>query len=830
MFSKQDVVKPRTAEDLERKYNFGETNRLIAESVQTIGETNKAVAAIRRTVSDNSAGLAFLTSWKDGTDESLSQIKQTATDQGASIDSLVSWKDETAESVASIEQRVTDNEAAIELLSKWDGEGGESLAQLVTRVDANEANITSITTWKDEATNSIASITQTVTDQGALIELKASKEEVEEQFGDYYTKEETDAELTVRDEEIATSVSKTYATIDALTGVEERVSSAETSITQNADAIALRATKTEVTEAKDAAIESANASTDGKLASYSTTAEMNAAIEISAGNITSSVESTYATKDELSGEVVSLTNSISTIEQTANENGAGIGLLVEYSADGTPTAKGEVLIEAINGESSAKISADRVDIEGKELNIKVAATNIVGSLTIGQIPNTVAQKSEIPTATSQLTNDSNFANASDIPTKTSDLTNDSDFATSSEIPTNMSQLVNDANIAYKSEILTKLSEMQNDIGLQDETGVTSIVGGMVTTDYVNALGVIAKGLSVKDLSALNATIGQWSIADNGLYADNNTVGLNGAPGNPIRIYAGLEKRAQNGAYITLDYYAYTSTTLEDGWIRYLNNDDYVEHSLVAFDGSPTNIIGVAPSEVRSRAASDEGNDAQKHSIRNVSYTYQPGDDGVVRILITSFETSTAISSSPVYMIFDTIYSVSAESANFRVHGNGDVDAERISSTSLGCGDLTIDGIGMARKVASSTDVTGTRTLTYRLSQDGKVVNVTETTGKAASTAHYLSVLYKINGTQMWTSVVVAAGSKGGGNFIPSNVDDTITDVTFGDGTTLTSVTENYSDTLASEYLDIPHAVKVERLKIGNLELTEDKLQRLLALL
>ena len=43
-----------------------------------------------------------------------------------------------------------------------------------------------------------------------------------------------------------------------------------------------------------------------------------------------------------------------------------------------------------------------------------------------------AKSSDIPTKTSQLTNDSGFAKSSDIPTKTSQLTNDSNFLT--EIP------------------------------------------------------------------------------------------------------------------------------------------------------------------------------------------------------------------------------------------------------------------------------------------------------------------------------------------------------------------------------------------------------------
>ena len=44
-----------------------------------------------------------------------------------------------------------------------------------------------------------------------------------------------------------------------------------------------------------------------------------------------------------------------------------------------------------------------------------------------------AKSSDVPTKTSQLTNDSGFANVSDVPTKTSQLTNDSGFLTENQI-------------------------------------------------------------------------------------------------------------------------------------------------------------------------------------------------------------------------------------------------------------------------------------------------------------------------------------------------------------------------------------------------------------
>lgn len=85
-----------------------------------------------------------------------------------------------------------------------------------------------------------------------------------------------------------------------VTTLEDRISAAETAISQNATAITLAATKTDIATAKTEAITSANANTATLLNDYSTTAEMNSAIELKANSITSAVSSTYATKSELS--------------------------------------------------------------------------------------------------------------------------------------------------------------------------------------------------------------------------------------------------------------------------------------------------------------------------------------------------------------------------------------------------------------------------------------------------------------------------------------------------------------------------------------------------
>lgn len=91
---------------------------------------------------------------------------------------------------------------------------------------------------------------------------------------------------------------------------------------------------------------------------------------------------------------------------------------------------------------SGTLAADRIDAD----NLKVKAANITGELTIGQLPSGVAQTKDIPTKVSALTNDS---------------------------------------------------------GYQTESGVTTIVGGIVTTDYVNALGISVAAAKITGLLTAN---------------------------------------------------------------------------------------------------------------------------------------------------------------------------------------------------------------------------------------------------------------------------------------------------------------------------------------
>ena len=92
-----------------------------------------------------------------------------------------------------------------------------------------------------------------------------------------------------------------------------------------------------------------------------------------------------------------------------------------------------------------------VQVDGKKLATEeYVGTNggKIDSISVNGNTQTITNKNvniTVPTKTSEITNDSNFATVSQIPTKTSDLTNDSNFAIISQIPTKVSQLENDKN-------------------------------------------------------------------------------------------------------------------------------------------------------------------------------------------------------------------------------------------------------------------------------------------------------------------------------------------------------------------------------------------------
>lgn len=137
---------------------------------------------------------------------------------------------------------------------------------------------------------------------------------------------------------------------------------------------------------------------------------------------------------------------------------------------------------------TGSITADKIDAT----NLKVAATNITGSLTIGQLPSEVAKTSQIPTRTSQLSNDSSY---------------------------------------------------------QTEQGVTQIIGGKVTADYVNALGVEAVSLVGNTIGIKYRHLGGDLQITEGLSGHLTTYDTSSGPGLGMVSESGLKLLAGSGSNV-----------------------------------------------------------------------------------------------------------------------------------------------------------------------------------------------------------------------------------------------------------------------------------------
>lgn len=148
---------------------------------------------------------------------------------------------------------------------------------------------------------------------------------------DYYTKTETDSEITASEGRISSTISATYSTkVEAQgyasTAQSNAISTAASDATSKANAAQSAAEATaaaDATSKANTAENNAKGYTDTQLVSYSTTTEMNSAITQKANEITSSVASTYATQTAL-GDVASATITGSTMHYLATSASSGV--------------------------------------------------------------------------------------------------------------------------------------------------------------------------------------------------------------------------------------------------------------------------------------------------------------------------------------------------------------------------------------------------------------------------------------------------------------------------------------------------------------------------
>lgn len=112
-----------------------------------------------------------------------------------------------------------------------------------------------------------------------------------------------------------------------------------------------------------------------------------------------------------------------------------------------------------------------------------------------------------------------------------------------------------SGVAMDDDIPTKLSELTNDSGYQTATGVTTIIGGTVTADYIYALGVEASvirgnsvGLKDGDGNTVGAMQLSYTSTGIGIGFSTNQGGIQMAPAGNVFLHSGL------GAFITVADY------------------------------------------------------------------------------------------------------------------------------------------------------------------------------------------------------------------------------------------------------------------------------------
>ena len=162
----------------------------------------------------------------------------------------------------------------------------------------------------------------------------------------YYTKTDVESHITAAKDEINLGVSKTYET------------------------------KTTVTEKCNAAEKNANKSTDEKLTEYSTTEQMQSAIDLKAGEINLGVSKTYETK-------TTVTEKCNAAEKNANKSTDE--KLTEYSTTEQMNSAIKVKADAIESTVSKKVGSDeiisKINQSAESVSINASKISLNGAVT-----------------------------------------------------------------------------------------------------------------------------------------------------------------------------------------------------------------------------------------------------------------------------------------------------------------------------------------------------------------------------------------------------------------------------------------------------------------
>lgn len=420
-------------------------------------DVTKALAelvVVRGDVSGLKSFQTTTTSWMTNTDDELSSVKgrttsletnmgskvdvstfnavkQTVDENSASITTLQTTVTQKADSstvqtlsntVNTISQTATGNASKIENLTATLGtnaDGTTKTGDIVHRTSAVEQDLSGFKTTVSQTYHKTSDFnTYKTANDSAVAAAKKAGDDAQDDLDSYKTTNNAAVAAAKKAGDDAqddldaykTTVSETYATKTSLTQTANSIRSdvsetyatkvsVPTSVSQLTNDSGY-ATTTQAQGYADTAESNAKADTNTKLASYSTTVQMNSAIDQKANQITQTVSETYQTISDMSN--YSTTSQMnSAIDQKAGEITTSVSSTYETKSDATSklnTAKGYTDTEITSAKAAIKITTDNISSEvsrkvgndevisrinqsAEEIKIEASKVNIVGVIT-----------------------------------------------------------------------------------------------------------------------------------------------------------------------------------------------------------------------------------------------------------------------------------------------------------------------------------------------------------------------------------------------------------------------------------------------------------------
>lgn len=296
-----------------------------------------------------------------------------------------------------------------------------------------------------------------------------------------------------------------------------RVTTAETSITNNAEAIKLAATKEEVATT---------------LAGYSTTTEMNSIIEQKANSITSEVSSTYATKTENQTATDAAEEARTIAEQTANKF-TWIVKSGTSSSDFTLTDRvaqltaaninlnGLVEFSGLDATTQSKVNSAVSDAASAVETASQAQSTASAAVTTANSASSTASAASTAASEAKSTANTASTNASNAVTT----------ANAAKTIANTAKSTADTAAADASSALIAANSVDSVIAAWCKDNDRTVIDGAKI--YTGSITV--DKLYVTDLKTIGATIGGFTIGDSAIY--NGAASLAGADDS---VYLGLD--------------------------------------------------------------------------------------------------------------------------------------------------------------------------------------------------------------------------------------------------------------------------------------------------